>query len=176
MNSVAPRASQVLINVAVYQAGWCVCVLGAARERSGLGMAVALLVAAGWLLVAPRPGALLQLIVLSGVVGYSWDSWLSVLGLIRYPAGALSPPLAPLWILALWVLFSTTLHVSLRWLQPKLRLAALLGALAAPLAYLAAARLGALSLPQPLPALAAQAAGWALLLPLLLGLARRLNV
>jgi Protein of unknown function (DUF2878) len=174
-SSARPGPSAVLINVAIYQAGWFACVLGAARDRSGLGMAVALLIVCGWLLGAPRPGALAQLIVLTGVVGYSWDSWLSVMGLIRYWPGPLSPPLAPLWILALWLLFSTTLHISLRWLQSKLRLAALLGALAAPLAYFAAARFGALTLPRLLPALVAQAAGWALLLPLLLCLARRLD-
>jgi hypothetical protein len=170
-----PGTPRVLINVALYQAGWFACVLGAARDRSGLGIAIALLVVGGGLLAAPRPGALLQLTALTGVVGYSWDSWLSVSGLIGYLPGPLSPPLAPLWILALWLLFSTTLQVSLRWLQPKPWLAALLGALAAPLAYYAAARLGALTLPRMLPALSAQAAGWALLLPLLLRLARRLD-
>jgi hypothetical protein len=176
MNSSAPPGtSRVLVNVAIYQAGWFACVLSAARDRSGLGVALALLIVCGWLLAAARPSALVQLIVLTGVVGYSWDSWLSVLGLIRYGSGPLALPLAPLWILALWLLFSTTLHVSLRWLQSKLLLAALLGALAAPLAYYAAARFGALTLPRMLPALGAQAAGWALLLPLLLRLAGRLD-
>lgn len=176
MNSSArPGSSRVLINIAIYQAGWFACVLGAARGRSGLGIALAVLIVCGWLMDAPRPSALAQLVVLTGAVGYCWDSWLSVLGLIHYAAGPLSPPLAPLWILALWLLFSTTLQVSLRWLQSNLLLAAALGALAAPLAYFAAARFGALTLPQLSPALGAQAAGWALLLPLLLRLARRLN-
>ena len=176
MNSSSGSGTpRVLINVAIYQAGWFACVLGAARDRAGLGIAVAVLIVCGWLLAAPRPSALAQLIVLTGLVGYSWDSWLTVLGLIRYAPGPLTPPLAPLWILALWLLFSTTLHISLRWLQSKLWLAALLGALAAPLAYFAAARLGALTLPHTLPALGAQAAGWALLLPLLLCLTRRLD-
>jgi len=176
MSSPAPAGTpRVLINVALYQAGWFACVLGAARGRPGLGMAVAVLVVGGWLLVAKRPGALLQLILLTAVVGYSWDSWLSVTGLIGYLPGPLSPPLAPLWILALWLLFATTLQVSLRWLQSQPGLAALLGAAAAPLAYYGAARLGALNLPRMLPALGSQAAGWALLLPSLLRLARRLD-
>jgi len=170
-----PGSSRVLVNVALYQAGWFACVLSAAREDPGWGIALALVIVGGWLLAAPRPAALLQLSLLTAVVGYSWDSWLSVLGLIRYRAGPLTPPLAPLWILALWLLFSSTLHVALRWLQTRLRLAAVLGALAAPLAYYGAARFGALTLPRLLPALGAQAAGWALLLPLLLCLARRLD-
>jgi hypothetical protein len=52
-------------------------------------------------------------------------------------------------------------------------LAGLLGAMLAPLAYFGGARLGALQLLQPQLALLAQAAGWALLLPLLVALARR---
>jgi uncharacterized membrane protein YfcA len=76
----------------------------------------------------------------------------------------------------LWVLLATTLHRSMRWLQSGLLLPALLGAVAAPLSYLAGARLGALTLVQLRPALLAQAVGWAVLLPALLRLTRRLNV
>jgi hypothetical protein len=54
-------------------------------------------------------------------------------------------------------------------------LAAALAAVAAPLSYLAGQRLGALSMPRPALALAAQAVGWAVILPLLLHLARRLD-
>lgn len=165
----------LLLNIAVYQAGWFACVLGAARGRPWLGLAIVAIIVCGWVMSAPRPSALLQLSVLTALVGYSWDSWLSVAGLIGYPPGPLSPPLAPPWILALWLLFATTLPISLRWLQSQPALAALLGALAAPLAYLAAARLGALTLPRMQPALWALALGWAGLLPLLLRLARRLN-
>jgi hypothetical protein len=165
----------LLLNIAVFQVGWFTCVLGAARGKPWLGLALVAIIVCGWVMSAPRPSALLQLTVLTGLVGYSWDSWLSVSGLIGYPPGPLSPPLAPLWILALWLLFATTLHISMRWLQSKLALAALLGALAAPLSYLAAARFGALTLPRMQPALWALALGWAGLVPLLLRLARRLN-
>ena len=178
MNVSARTATtpRVLINVALYQAGWFACVLGGARDRSAVGMAVAAMIVSGWLIVAPRPGALLQLVVLTGVVGYSWDSWLSVLGLIHYSGASSVSALAPLWILALWLLFATTLPIALRWLQSKLLLASLLGAMAAPLAYYGAERLGALEFSGALAALGAEAAGWALLLPLLLRLSRRLDV
>ena len=165
----------LLVNIVVFQAGWFACVLGAAHGRPWLGLPVVAMIVCGWLMSAPRPSALAQLTVLSGLVGFSWDSWLTVSGMIGYAPGPLSPPLAPLWILALWLLFATTLSVSLRWLQTKLLLAALLGALAAPLSYYAAARMGALTLLRVQPALWAQAVGWALLLPLLLRLARRLD-
>ena len=50
----------------------------------------------------------------------------------------------PLWMVALWAAFATTLNVSLRALRPHYLLAAVLAAMGAPLAYYAGARLGAL--------------------------------
>jgi Protein of unknown function (DUF2878) len=173
--SSALPSPKVLVNIALFQAGWFSCVLGAAHGNPWLGMSVVALIVAASVLTSARPGAQLQLMVLTGLVGYSWDSWLAVSGLIAYPPGPLAPPLAPLWILALWLLLATTLNVSLRWLQARPPVAAMLGALAAPLAYIGAERLGALTLLRAQPALWALAAGWALLLPLLLLLARRLN-
>jgi hypothetical protein len=172
----APSFRELLLNFLTFQAGWFACVLGAAHGRPELGVAAVALIAAGWLLAAPRPRALATLLLIAGIVGLCWDSWLTVFGLVAYQQAPLTPPLAPWWILALWVLLATTLHRSMRWLQSGLLLPALLGAVAAPLSYLAGARLGALTLVQQRPALLAQAAGWAVLLPALLRLTRRLNV
>ena len=173
---LAPSFLELLLNFVTFQAGWFACVLGAAHGRPELGVVAVALIAAGWLVAAPRPRALAMLLLITGVVGLCWDSWLTVFGLVAYRPGPLTPPLAPWWILALWVLLATTLHRSMRWLQSGLLLPAVLGAIAAPLSYLAGARLGALTLVQLRPALLAQAAGWAVLLPALLRLARRLNV
>lgn len=129
-----------------------------------------------WFVMSPRPRAFAQLIGLTAVIGFAWDSGVALLGLMRYAPGVITPPLAPLWILALWILLATTLHLSMRWLQERLFVAAALGAIAAPLSYLAGARLGALTLPQVEPALLVQAVGWAVLLPVLLRAARGLNV
>ena len=174
----APKAlskAPLIFNFLTFQAGWFACVLGAAHGKPWLGPLVVSVITAVWLIVAPRPRALAWLILLAGVVGLCWDSWLLVMGLIGYPPGPVTPPLAPLWILALWALLATTLHLSMRWLQNQLLLAALLGAIAAPMSYLGGAQLGALTLVKVQPALWAQACGWALLLPLLLRLARRLD-
>jgi hypothetical protein len=163
----------LLANIVSFQAGWFACVLGAARGWWWLGPLLVAAIAGAWLLVAPRPRGLALLLALTGIAGLCWDSALAYLGLIAYPPDLLSPPLAPSWILAMWVLFATTLHISLRWLRGRPLLAGLLGAMLAPLAYFGGARLGALQLLQPQLALLAQAAGWALLLPLLVALARR---
>jgi len=76
---------------------------------------------------------------------------------------------------ALWMLFATTLNVSLAWLKRSALLAALFGAIGGPLAYYGGAKLGALSFLAPTPALVALALGWGLLTPLLIKLALRFD-
>ena len=168
------RSTRLLLaNIVTFQAGWFACVLGAARGYTWFGPVLVLVIATVWLLAAARPFSLALVLGLSGVVGWCWDSWLSILGFIGYAPGPLPAPFAPLWILALWVLLGTTLDVSLRWLRGRWWLAALLGAVTGPLAYLGGARLGALQLLRPTEALCAQAIGLGLLLPVLVALSRR---
>jgi hypothetical protein len=97
-------------------------------------------------------------------------------GWVRFEAGVVLEGAAPYWMVALWALFATTLNESMRMLQTRPWIAAAFGAVGGPLAYYAGARMGALDLVQPAAMLAALAVGWALATPLLLSLARRLNV
>ena len=52
-------------------------------------------------------------------------------------ASAGSLPIAPFWMLALWIAFATTLNHSMRWLMHRPVVAAIGGAVFGPLAYLA---------------------------------------
>ena len=164
----------MVVNFVAFQAGWFACVLGAARGWPLLGPVVALAILAPMAWTAPSPRGFLLLLGVGGAVGLCWDSVLSALGLMQFTGGRFAP-LAPLWIVALWMLFASTCNRSLRWLQASLPLAVVLAAVAAPLSYLAGARLGALQLPRPTTGLAAQAIGWAVILPALLRVARRLD-
>ena len=161
-----------LVNFALYQSGWFACVAGAARGVPALGAGVAVLLVAVQVLLSARPAAALRLIGIAALLGAAWDSGLIGLHLVRYPNGLLAPGLAPYWIVALWMLFATTFHSSLAWLQQRLGLAAVLGAVGGPLAYWGAARLGAVQLLQLPLALAVLCCGWALITPLLAALAR----
>jgi hypothetical protein len=79
----------------------------------------------------------------------------------------------PLWLVVLWLLFSGTLFHSLAFLQQRLLLAAILGAAAGPLSYLAGMRLGAATSTHDAWTVAlAMAPAWALLLPALAYAAR----
>jgi len=162
------------VNVALFQAGWLACVLGAAHGMPLAGIAIAAAVVAWHAARARRPAQELKLVALAVLAGALFDSALAAGGWIVFAPEA-AAGLAPWWILAMWALFATTLNVSLAWLRSRLPLAALLGAVSGPLAYWAGARLGALELRQPAAALGALAAAWAVVLPGLLAAARRLD-
>jgi len=108
-------------------------------------------------------------------IGFLCDSVFAATGLVRYASPGPWPQLAPMWIVALWAGLGLTLQHSLAFLQSRLWLAALLGAVAAPMSYYAAARAWqAIDLAQPLAmTLSILAITWALVLPLVVLIARR---
>lgn len=163
------------VNVLLFQIGWFACVLGAAHGYAPEGALVALAIVAAHIARAARPGRELALVAAAAATGAVADSLLAASGWLRYDAGVLVEGTAPYWIVAMWALFAITLNVSLRALRNRLWLGALLGLVGGPAAYFAGANLGALTLVQLLPALAALAILWALATPLLFSLALRLE-
>lgn len=173
--SAEPTRGWVLANVALMQAGWFVCVLGAARGWPALGTAAvgAILLWHLWRTPYPRREAMLIGAVLA--LGAVFDGTVLAADAVAYPNGQWFAWLTPHWMLALWALFAVSLNVSLRWLRQRWALAALLGAVAGPLSYLAGVRLGAARfIDEPL-ALALLGLGWALTMPALLVLAERFD-
>lgn len=167
-----PTAAGMIVNVVAFQIGWFACVLGAAHGWPWAGVAVAAAVVALHAARATRPAAELKLVASAVLVGLLWDSSLALLGWMGFAAGTLVEGFAPPWILALWALFATTLNVSLDWLKGRPLVAVLFGAIGGPLAYWGGSRLGAIVLVEPVPALIALSAGWAVITPLLAALAR----
>ncbi len=139
-----------------------------------MGAFVALTLASIHVARAPSPRHELWLCLAAAAIGVALDSSLTLTGWISY--GSELPPVAPPWIIAIWVAFATTLNVSMRWLRGRYFLSVVLGAALGPLAYLGGARLGALTFFQELPALVALGVGWAVVLPFLVFLAARLDV
>ncbi|MEO8304862.1 MAG: DUF2878 domain-containing protein [Betaproteobacteria bacterium] len=165
----------MLINFILFQVGWFACVLGGAHGDPWLGTGVALALVAFHLTRATLPVKEGALVVLCAGIGLAFDSTLVSAGWVRFPSGALVPGLAPPWIVALWMLFATTLNVSLRWLRGRPMAAAALGAIGAPLAYWGGARLGGMEFVAPIAATVALASGWAVLTPVLCRLAQRFD-
>jgi hypothetical protein len=163
----------ILANFVAFQIGWFACVLGAAHGTPWVGVAIALVIVAFHLWRAPRARPELTLILIAAAIGFVFDSALVMLGWIEYPNGALIAGTAPVWIVAMWGVFTTTLNVSLAWLKRSLPLAILFGAVGGPLAYVAGEKLGGLVFVQQTSALIALAVGWAAITPLLLRIADR---
>jgi hypothetical protein len=164
---------RLVANFVLFQIGWFACVLGGAHGRPWLGPAVALPIVGWHLARAARPGPELVLVVLAGAIGAAFDSALVATRWVDYASGTLVDGAAPYWMVVLWMLFATTLNVSLRWLRGRPLAGVALGAIGGPLAYWGGARLGGVVFLQPAAATAAIAVGWALLTPLLVGLAQR---
>jgi hypothetical protein len=165
----------LVVNVALFQIGWFACVLGGARGMPWIGALAAALVIAWHLARATRPRQELSLVAAAAMLGLLFETLLVQSGWVRFESGVWVQGVAPYWMVALWAVFGTTLNVSLRWLRPRLGLAALMGAVGGPAAYYAGARLGAIEFAAAGAALVAIGVGWAVLTPVLLGVARRLD-
>jgi hypothetical protein len=166
---------QILINFVGFKLGWLACVLGGANGWPLVGTAIALAIVLLHVALATAPGRELALILTAGAIGAAWDSMLAASGLLIYPAGTFFPGAAPYWIVAMWLLFATLLNKSLRWMHGRPWLAAAFGAVGGPLAFYAGHRLGAVEFLDTYTAMAALAIGWALIMPLIVTLAQRLD-
>jgi len=162
------------INVIGNQLVWLCAVIGAGHGLRWPALLAAALYVASQLALSPRPGVELRLLGVALLCGLLVDGAAAGSGAVQYAAGNDPAWLAPLWILALWAAFAMTLTVSLAVLQRHLYLAAAVGLLLAPLAYLSAAR-GWSSVAFSTPhwhGLAVLGIGWSLALPLLASCAR----
>lgn len=162
-----------ILNFALFQAGWFACVLGGANGRPLAAVAAAGLVigASLWWFSADRMSDVRLFLVVT-LIGFCVDTVHLRFGVFALTGAPRFPHLCPLWLVALWAMFGTTLRGSLSWLADRYWLAALLGAVAGSLSYLGGAKLGAVTLhPNRAFSMAALAVGWAVVMPLLVCLA-----
>ena len=164
------------LNMLWMQALWFGAVMGAAKQQLWLAP-VLLMGFAFWEL---RPSRRIygdfQLMLVAVLIGLILDTTWVRLGWLEFAASWAFSERAPLWILLLWAGLALTLNHSLAWLQSRLVLAALLGGVSSPLSYLAAARLGAVTIVTESGVwLVGLGLSWAVALPLLLWLASHLK-
>ncbi len=162
------------LTLVAYEAVWFAAVIGAGRGLWWPGVAATLAFAAWRLAASAHRRVEWRLLAVALAVGLVLENLWVRSGLLGY-AAPWPWPGAPAWLIALWLAFALTIVPLFGYLHARPLLAALLGALGGPLAYLGAARgWHAVLLPTPAwPALLALGAGWALALPLLATLARR---
>jgi hypothetical protein len=167
--------SRLLINFLAFQAGWFACVLGAANGYPVAGPLVVIAAVAIHLYQARVIRKEAALLAIAALVGALFDTLLAKSGALSYVNGALWDGTAPYWIVAMWVLFATTLNVSMRWLHGNYLTAAIFGLVGGPLSYIAGARLGGLEFIDMTSSVIMLAAGWGLVTPALVWLAKRLD-
>ena len=165
----------VLINLSLFKAAWAATVFGAAASVPVAG-AIAVAIAVLVHLARTRDvRAEATLLGLAAVVGLVWETLLVATGVLEYSSGNLVPGLAPYWIVAMWILFATTLNVGMRWLRKSALIAAVAGGIGGPASFFAGASAGAVTLNNPLTSLLVIGIGWAVLLPLMVRIATRFD-
>lgn len=150
-----PRPALVA-NFVLFQLGWVVSVVGAARGYPAAGMVYAVVWSTmhHWYISNGRFHELL-LVLAGAALGFVVDSLLVLGGVIAFPVHASLGSPSTVWMVSLWVMFAMTLRHSLGWLRGRYLSAVLLGAVFGPLAYWAGSRIGAIHLgDHALPAIA----------------------
>jgi hypothetical protein len=166
---------KILINFSLFQLSWFACVIGAAKDLPWLGVIITFIFVIWHLSRAKIAHQELLLLVCALVLGGLFDQTMQSLNLISYQAHLWSEALIPAWILALWLAFSCTLNVSLRWMRGKHLIAIIFGLIGGPLAYIGAAKLGAASIIQTPQSLIAISIGWAIITPLLIRISQKFD-
>ena len=164
----------LIINFILFQLAWFACVLGAANGLPWLGVSVTALILAWHFFHSQHRKYELLLILAALIVGALFDQLMLSMNWVNYQAHGWSQSLVPVWILSLWLAFASTLNLSLAWMQGRYFIAVLFGGGGGPLAYFGAEKLGAVSLSST-TSLLALGIGWAVITPLLLVVAKKLN-
>lgn len=157
----------LIINFILFQLAWFSCVIGAGKGMPWLGAIVTMLVLIWHLYQAKTVKAELLLMLYALLIGATYDQSMLSLGYISYISNGWSNAIVPVWILALWLAFTSTLNVSLRWMRNKHSIAVFFGAVGGPMAYLGAEKLGAVIL-HGASSYIALSIGWAVITPVLL--------
>ena len=160
----------LILNFAAAQLGWLGSVLGGAQQMPWIGPLAAVIALSIHFRFAKRPVDEFILIMSCAAIGAVFDSLLVAAGWVQYYSGQFSDVMAPYWIITMWMLFATTLNVSLKWLRGKVTLAMFFGLIGGPLAYLGGEKLGGIDLVNQFAALMALGIGWAVMMPILLWL------
>ncbi len=165
----------LLTNLVAFELAWFLSVLGGAKQMPWLGPLTVLVVLMIHLRAARNPFEEVLLVICCAIIGTAFDSVLVAAGWVTFSSGLFSDYFTPYWIITMWMLFATTLNVSMRWLRGKPKLAAFFGLYGGPAAYIAGQELGGIVLTNQVAALAALAIGWAIMMPILMWLSENLD-
>ena len=165
----------LLVNFVVFQVAWLSSVIGGAQQMPWLGPLTVLIALVLHFRAAHKPFEEMLLVASCALMGATFDSILVSAGWVTYKAGLFNENFDPYWIITMWMLFETTLNLSMRSLRGKPKFAALLGFYGGPTSYLAGQALGGIVIVNQFAAMAALAIGWAIIMPVLMWLSENLD-
>jgi len=149
-----------LLNLAIFQIGWTVCVIGGDLYAIAYTI-IALLIHHRYVL---EKNSEWQLVAIVTVIGSLWDMLMASSGMIYYPDSTFFG--IPIWLICLWVLFATTFMHALSWLNRYIWVAAVFAALLGPASYWFGSELSDAYFGAPiLTSLVVMAVGWSTLFP-----------
>jgi hypothetical protein len=167
---------RALANFIGFQSVWFLSLFGAGTHRSWLGAIVLAAFTLWHFRATPNPRGEFMIVAAACIVGFIVDTAFIQARLLAYAEPLPFAAVAPYWIIGMWINFALTLNGSLRWLHGRYLLAAGLGAIGGPMAYVAGVKLGAASL------LASEtivygtlAVVWAIAVPLLVAITEWVN-
>ena len=117
----------------------------------------------------------LSLVLAAVAIGFAWETLLLSQQWLAYAGSSIGSNLAPYWLVVMWALFATTINVSMAWMKNRWLLAVVMGAVFGPMAFVAGEKLGAVQFLDSQSALIALSCGWAVLMPLILWVADKIN-
>jgi hypothetical protein len=136
-----------LINFVLYQTGWFIVVLGAARGNPWEGAGIGLMLVGVHLYLSKERKPEIMVVLVIGVLGTIVDSAQAFAGVFVFEAGYWSYWVIPFWLTVMWMQFATLFHFILDWLSGRYLLSAFLGAMGGPAAFFAGERLGGVIFP-----------------------------
>lgn len=117
---------------------WIACVIG----REGTIWIVLPFVIAYTFILIGNTTVRIEQIFIPAFIGVTLDSFLTMAGVFQFESTTL---FLPLWMIVLWISFSTSLTSSLHFLGERMFIASAVGCIALPLNYLAGKGLGAVA-------------------------------
>ena len=134
-----------LINFILFQLMWPAIVFGVAYQFIWPGVAIVIaMVVVNITWESPEKNDL-SLVAIAAVIGFFVDSTLASTGRIDYFYDFGINDWAPFWIVLLWIGFASTLNQSMAWIFEKPQFGLPFFAIAGPLSYLPADKIGAVN-------------------------------
>ena len=117
-------------------------------------------------IVIEKPKIVLAFLIVS-LIGLLWENFIIILEVLEYRSNNIVIGFAPLWIVAMWASFSTTIKISLSWLNRKIYLLFIFGFFGGPLSFYAGESLGGVIFLDRALGYTLLAVGWSIMFPLL---------